>query len=73
MNKKTILQCECGMPEFLVFEQDPDDKTYYVYMVSSNLPFWRKLKNALNYLFRGGELVWDEVIITEKEFKKLSK
>ena len=76
--KNNLFICECGSMEhqFIVsFDQDKDwNKYVYVHIHLNNGSFFRRLKNAVKYLFgyKCKYGCFDEVLLDKPQTKKLN-
>jgi hypothetical protein len=75
-NRREILVCECSSVEHqIVFNYDEENERVYCSIHLVELPFWKRLKNGLKYIFgykcKYGH--FDEFVLAKYNIKQLNK
>lgn len=72
--KMMFVPCQCGdATHFLRFTVDTDTPiAFWVDFVSTRSPsLWRRIKNALRYVFSRDELIYADIIIERAELERM--
>lgn len=70
---RLLIGCHCGFNHFLLcnsFEWD-DYKEFSVGIVMEPDSFWYRIRKAIKYIIRGGDLYYMDVSINDKDLLKL--
>jgi len=70
-----IVRCTCGDNHFSTFSfvEDEEDKYFYVHLILIPQSFWQRVVAAFKFVFKGGNVCYDEIMLAEKDLKKLEK
>lgn len=75
-NRREILVCECSSVEHqIVFNYDEENERVYCSIHLVELPFWKRLKNGIKYIF-GYQCKYghfEEFILAKWHIKQLNK
>lgn len=74
--KKEVFLCDCGAPEhqFIVtWDTDPMEHDMYVEVRLNNyLPWYKRIRAALGFIFKKGEANYDVVILNKDDQDRLA-
>ena len=72
-NDRVVIPCNCGGYHFLIAEyiNDNDSKDFYFSMVDQSEGLWNRIKKAIMFIIKGGELWYMETGVTEKDLDKI--
>lgn len=70
---RLLFQCTCSGSHFVMFDiLDWDDyKEFYIQIIDPPTKLWDRIKNAIIYIFKGEDLYWMEISLTEKDLDQV--
>ncbi len=75
LKRRRILECSCGMPNhLLIFDYDEEFKYVSIsFEYKKDIPFFKRIRLAFNYLFRKEELCYNDIIIHTEHIDQLDE
>lgn len=70
---EVLIRCNCGGNHFIsfIFTDYDNNKEFYIQMIDQPFNLWYRIKKAIKYIVKGGDLYYMDIGVTEKDLDKI--